>query len=121
MTVRAITPTDDGVRLNGLVRSRREDIQELARRYQISNVRIFGSLARGDSGPDSDVDFLVDLPETASLFDLAGFRRELRAILGVEVDVVSRKALLSRDRDVLEEAVALCKPGNWAAGNTVPF
>lgn len=97
----------EGKRLRALVESRRDDIQSLAGRYGITNVQVFGSVARSDSGPDSDIDFLVDLPDGASLFDLAGFRRELGEMLGVDVDVVSSRALLPRDRDVVEEAVAL--------------
>lgn len=56
---------------------------------------------------DSNIDFLVDPPEDATLFDLAGFRRELEEMLGVEVDVISNRALLPRDRDALDNAVAL--------------
>ncbi len=97
----------EGVQLRALVETRKDDIEGLARIYGISNLRLFGSVARGDSGPASDIDFLVDLPADAMLFDLAGFRRELDAMLGVDVDVVSSRALLPREGDVLEEAVAL--------------
>jgi uncharacterized protein len=97
----------EGVELQALAEVRKDDIEALARRYGISNLRLFGSVARGDSGPVSDIDFLVDLPPTATLFDLVGFRRELDAMLGVDVDVVSSRALLPRDGDVLEEVVAL--------------
>lgn len=93
--------------LRSLVEARKQDIEVLARRYRVSNIRLFGSVARGDGHPDSDIDFLVDPLEDASLFDLAGFRRELQAMLGVDVDVVSSRALLPRDRDVLHDAVAL--------------
>ena len=97
----------EGVQLRALVEMRKDDIEALARRYGIGNLRLFGSVARGDSGPASDIDFLADLPADATLFDLSGFRRELDAMLGVDVDVVSSRALLPRDGDVLEEAVAL--------------
>jgi len=93
--------------LREIVETRKEDIGSLADRYGISNVRIFGSVARGDAHPRSDVDFLVDIPRDASLFDLSRFRRELTELLGVEVDVLSSRALLPRDHDVLEEAVGL--------------
>ena len=93
--------------LNDLVEARKPDIRVLAERYGISNVRIFGSVARGDSHARSDIDFLVDIPREATLFDLSRFRRELAALLGVDVDVVSSRALLPRDRDVLEEAIGL--------------
>jgi hypothetical protein len=97
----------EGVQLRALVETRKDDIEALARSYGISNLRLFGSVARGNSGPASDIDFLVDLPATATLFNLADFRRELEALLGVDVDVVSSRALLPRDGDVLEEVVAL--------------
>ena len=97
----------EGVQLRALVETRKDDIEALARRYRISNLHLFGSVARGDSGPASDIDFLVDLPAAATLFDLAGFRRELEEMLGVGVGVVSSRALLPRDRDVLEEAITL--------------
>jgi hypothetical protein len=62
-------------RLSELVEARKPDIRVLAERYGISNVRIFGSVARGDSHARSDIDFLVDIPREATLFDLSGFRR----------------------------------------------
>lgn len=95
----------DGLR--ALVERRKHEIEALARRYRVSNIRLFGSVARGQSGPSSDVDFLVDPLQDATLFDLAGFRRELEELLGVDVDVVSSRALLPRDSDVLEDVVAL--------------
>lgn len=93
--------------LRSLVEARKDAIEALADRYRISNIRLFGSVARGEGRADSDVDFLIDPPEDATLFDLAGFRRELEELLGVDVDVVSSRALLPRDRDVLDDAVAL--------------
>lgn len=94
-------------RLSELVEARRSGIRVLAERYGISNVRILGSVARGDSHARSDIDFLVDIPREATLFDLSRFRRELAALLGVDVDVVSSRALLPRDSDVLEVAIGL--------------
>ena len=99
--------TNEKPSLQRLVQDQKDNIESLAGRFGISNVRVFGSVARGDSHPRSDIDFLVDVPRDASLFDLSRFRRELSDLLGVEVDVVSSHALLPRDRDVLEEAIAL--------------
>lgn len=93
--------------LRELVETRKDDIGFLADRYGISNVRIFGSVARGDDHPGSDIDFLVDVPRDASLYDLSRFRRELADLLGVDVNVVSSRALLPRDQDVLEDAIRL--------------
>ena len=99
--------TGGNPRLSKLVEGRKLDIRLLAERYGISNVRVFGSVARGDDHARSDIDFLVDIPREATLFDLSRFRRELAALLGVDVDIVSSRALLPRDRDVLEEAIGL--------------
>jgi uncharacterized protein len=57
-----------------LVRNRREDILQIAARHGARNVRVFGSVARGESGPDSDIDFLVEMEPGRSLFDLGGHR-----------------------------------------------
>lgn len=99
--------TIESPRLREMVETRKDDIESLADGYGISNVRIFGSVARGDAHSRSDIDFLVDVPRDASLFDLSRFRRELSDLLGVDVDVISSRALLPGDRDVLEEAIGL--------------
>jgi hypothetical protein len=70
------------------LRAVRGRILEIVARNRGRNVRIFGSVARGDAEPDSDVDFLVDLEEGASLLDLGGMDTELRELLGRDVDVV---------------------------------
>ena len=107
MDTSASTGTIENRLLRELVESNKGAIESLADRFGISNVRIFGSVARGDSHALSDIDFLVDLPRDATLFELSRFRRELSALLGVDVDVVSSRALLPRDRDVLEQAIGL--------------
>jgi uncharacterized protein len=94
--------------LREMVETRKDDIASLADRYGISNVRIFGSVARGDAHSRSDIDFLVDAPRDAALFDLSRFRRELSHLLGVDVDVISSHALiLPIDREFLEGAIGL--------------
>ena len=91
-----------------LLASQRQDILEIAARYGARNVRIFGSMARGDAGPDSDLDILVDMEPGRSMFDLGGLLYDLQAFLGVEVDVVTEKGLRPRIRErVLREAVPL--------------
>jgi uncharacterized protein len=90
------------------LRSRRAEILALARRHGARNVRIFGSVARGDAGPASDVDFLVELEEGRSLFDHAALLLDLKDLLGCDVDVVTDRGLKLRIRDrVLREAVPL--------------
>jgi len=91
-----------------LLASQRQDIPEIAARYGARNVRIFGSVARGDAGPDSDLDILVDMEPGRSMFDLGGLLYDLQAFLGVDVDVVTEKGLRPRIRErVLREAVPL--------------
>lgn len=71
-------------------------------------MRVFGSVVRGEDGPDSDLDLLVTPPEGASLFDLARLERTLSVMLGVRVDVVPDSGLRSAVRDeALAEAVPL--------------
>ncbi|MEA3019890.1 MAG: uncharacterized protein QOI47_1414 [Actinomycetota bacterium] len=71
-------------------------------------MRVFGSVARGEDTASSDVDLLVDLDEGVSLVVLAGLKRELSELLGVNVDVVPAAALKARVRDeVLADAIAL--------------
>ena len=90
------------------LRQKRGDILALAQRYNMRRIRVFGSIARGDAHPGSDVDFLVDPGPGVSVFDLGGFLEELQELLGFEVDVVTEGGLRPRIRKrVLDEAVAL--------------
>ena len=87
---------------------RREEILRAAERHGARNVRIFGSVARGEARPDSDVDFLVDLDPDRSLLDLGGLLMELQDILGRQVDVVTEAGMRQRIRKrALAEAVPL--------------
>ena len=94
--------------LEQLIKEKRDDILRIAAKHGAYNVRIFGSLARGESGPESDVDVLVDMETGRSLFDLGGLLSELEELLGCRVDVVTERGLRERIRDrVLREAVSL--------------
>ena len=93
--------------LRAKLRDQRQIILSIAGRLGASNVRVFGSVARGDHREGSDVDLLVDLAPGVTLFDISRLRRELSELLGVPVDIVSSRALLPRDQDVLDEAIAL--------------
>lgn len=87
------------------ISTKRQDIIEVARRHGAKNIRVFGSMARGTSGPDSDVDFLVDLDRDRSLMDLGGLLMDLQSLLGRRVDVVTEKGLHWYIRDkILKEA-----------------
>lgn len=93
--------------LRRLLDEHREELLAAARRHHASNVRLFGSVARGDDADDSDVDFLVDFEPGATLLDLADLKDEFEAILGLSVDVLSSGALKARDDDIRREAVPL--------------
>ena len=88
-----------------LLREKRGGILETAAHYGFSNVRVFGSVARGEARPDSDLDLLAQPGPETSLFDHIGLEQDLEDMLGHKVDVVSEGALhwYIRDR-VLAEA-----------------
>ncbi|MBE9140501.1 nucleotidyltransferase family protein [Nodosilinea sp. LEGE 07088] len=84
------------------------EILALAEKYGASNIRIFGSVARGEAQADSDVDFLIDLEPGRSLLDHIGFKQELEDLLGRSVDVAESVTLHDLIRDqVLRDAIAL--------------
>ena len=88
-----------------LLLSKRQEILQIASRNGAYNVRVFGSVARGEARPDSDVDFLVNLEANRSLLDLARLLRELQTLLDCPVDVVTEAGLRPRLRlQVLKEA-----------------
>ena len=88
--------------------SLRREIYEIARKHKADKVYVFGSCARKEETPESDVDFLVELQKGASLFDLMDLQDEYEALLNCKVDVVSRRGLNPYLRDnVLSEAVVL--------------
>jgi predicted nucleotidyltransferase len=90
------------------LRQRRKAINEAAAKRRAGNVRVFGSVARGEDTASSDIDLLVDLEKGVGLLDLIGLERELSELLGVDVDVVPADTLKPRMRDrVLREAVPL--------------
>lgn len=94
--------------LRRLVERKRGEIEALAARRGAHNVRLFGSVARGDAGPESDIDLLVDLEQGRSVLDLGGLVEDLRSLLGRRVDVVPAGDLRPGLRDrVLSEAVPL--------------
>ncbi|MDP8924996.1 MAG: nucleotidyltransferase family protein [Chloroflexota bacterium] len=105
----ATTPTSaTRPRLEDLVRLNRDEILEIARRHGAGNVRVFGSVARGESGPDSDLDLLYDVVGPTTPWFPGGLLVDLEALLGRPVDVVEAQALHRRIRDrVLAEARSL--------------
>jgi predicted nucleotidyltransferase len=90
------------------LRSRRKEILLLAERYKAEDVRIFGSVARGDASETSDVDLLVHFRAGASLFDLIGLQQDTSDLIHTKVDVVSDEGLSPYlARRILSEAVTL--------------
>jgi predicted nucleotidyltransferase len=90
------------------LRVRKAEILRLATLHGATNVRVFGSVARGEADEKSDVDFLVDMGRGRSLLDLGGLLADLQELLRHRVDVVTERGLKARIRDrVLKEAVPL--------------
>jgi len=86
----------------------REDVRRIAATHGAGNVRVFGSVGRGEQDASSDLDLLVDMAEGRSLFDLIALSNDLEESLGIDVDVVTEASLSPYMRDrVLDEAVAL--------------
>ncbi len=73
--------------------SKREKILDISKQFGAENIRVFGSVARGDDTEDSDIDFLVSMQEGRSYFDLIDFQEELESMLKRKVDVLSDKGL----------------------------
>ena len=77
----------------GILQGKRTEILALAAKHGASNVRLFGSVARGEDREESDVDFLVDMQETRSLFDLIGLQQDLEKAIGRKVDVLTSSGI----------------------------
>jgi predicted nucleotidyltransferase len=96
------------VELKKLIKEKREEILNLAAKHGALNVRLFGSVARNEAGPESDIDFLVDLSPKRTPWFPGGLISDLENLLGCKVDVITEKGLRERIRNrVLEEAVPL--------------
>ena len=94
--------------LQSLRQESRQRILDAAARHGASNVRVFGSVARGDNGDRSDLDLLVDLERGRSLMDLGGLLMDLRSELNMPIDVATEPMLRPEIRDrVLSEALPL--------------
>jgi predicted nucleotidyltransferase len=94
--------------IDEVLKVKREEILRIAAQHGARNVRIFGSVARGEAKLDSDVDVLVDLEPGRSLLDHAALMLDLEELLRCKVDVATERGLRARVRDrVLREAVPL--------------
>ena len=76
------------------IRAKRDEIYAIARKHKAEKLWVFGSCARKEERPDSDVDFLVKFDDDTSLFDQGALRMKLGAVLGRDVDIVDDGALL---------------------------
>jgi uncharacterized protein len=94
--------------VNTVLQEKRKEILRIASKYGAHQVRVFGSVARGDSSRGSDLDLLVRFDSGVTLLKLAALIRELESLLESKVDVVSDKGLRPRVRErVLAEAKPL--------------
>ena len=92
-----------------LVRRKASLIRTVATAHKLSTVSVIGSVARGESGEDSDVDLLCDTEEGATLYDIASCEIDLEQALGFPVTIITRGGLtLPRDAAFLEDAVPVC-------------
>ena len=90
------------------LQARRPEIVQLAARHGALNVRVFGSVARGEATLESDIDFLVDFQPSTSIWDMIGFWQDLSELLGCEVSVVTESTLEGEFKEnVLKDAVSL--------------
>ncbi len=91
-----------------LLASKRQEILQIAAKHGATNVRIFGSVARGEARPDSDIDVLVEFEPGRTLLDRIGMIQDLEDLLGRKVDVVAEQALHRYIRQqVIQQAVPL--------------
>ena len=90
------------------VRRKRRDLVAAAAAHDVTNLRVFGSVARGEDRPDSDVDLLVDLPPRMGLLGLGRVQAELKAILGAKIDLVPANDLKPAVRARAEGDLVAC-------------
>jgi hypothetical protein len=94
--------------LRDVLTRKKDEIAKIAAIHGARNIRVFGSVARGEADEKSDIDFLVEMEPGRSLLDLGGLLMDLQEVLGRDVDVVTERGLNPRIRDrVLREAVSL--------------
>ncbi len=94
--------------MDKVLADKREEILRIAASHGARDVRVFGSRARGNAAPQSDVDLLVTLPDKASLLVIVAIKQDLEDLLGCKVDVVTEDAISPYIRDeVLNGAVTL--------------
>lgn len=94
--------------MSPILQNHRDDILRIATQYGASNVRVFGSVARGEARPESDIDVLIHLETGRSLLDIVAIKQELEELLGRKVDVLTESSLSPYLREqILMEAIRL--------------
>lgn len=87
------------------LQTHRDAIREIALSHRVKNVRVFGSVVHGDDTDESDLDLLVDPTPETTMFDIAKIMVEIKALLGIPVDVLTPRALPDKFREqVIQEA-----------------
>ncbi len=96
------------MRPSEVLEKNRDAIRAATARHKATNPRVFGSVARGEDGPESDLDILIDALPGMTLFDLGGLQFEMEQLLACEVDIVTSGGLPSHVKDrILKEATAI--------------
>lgn len=91
-----------------LIQDKKSDILAIAARHGANNIRLFGSVARGEDNESSDIDLLVSMEKNRSLYDLIGLQQEIQHILQRKVDVLTDKSINSYlQAQILQEAISL--------------
>lgn len=94
--------------LQSLIQEKREDILTIAQKHGAYNIKIFGSVARGEDREDSDIDLLVEMESDRSLLDRIGLMQDLEDLLGRKVEVANLRGLRDCFRSrILAEAISL--------------
>ncbi len=94
--------------VSNTIKSKRDEILDIAQKHGAKNIRIFGSMARGEEGPESDLDIIVEMEKGSSLLDIIAIKQDIEDLLGRKVDVVTEASISPYIRDtVLKEAVNL--------------
>jgi predicted nucleotidyltransferase len=96
----------DALRTLDRLRSKRREIFEILDAYGASNPRVVGSVARGEDGPDSDIDLLLDMPHDLSLLDVIAIQQDLEDLLGTKIQVMEEAAIPEKILNVMRVQAA---------------
>lgn len=94
--------------MNPVLRSKKDSILSIATMHGAKKIKVFGSFARGEDKPSSDIDVIVNLEEGRSLFDLIALKNDLEELLGRKVDVVTEESIHWYIKDkIIQEAIEI--------------